>query len=91
MARMNEKPRRLQFSLRMLFALVTVCAFLALVGPPTASWLFPPDPDFGSESAMNDPEFRELMRLVEQSLQKPHGESSIVVTHGEGLTLPDQE
>ena len=90
---MNEKPRRrrLQFSLRMLFALVTVCAFLALVGPPTVSWLFPPDPYSGNEPAMNDPEFRELMRLVEQSLQQPHAESGIVVTHGEGLTLADQE
>ena len=71
--------------------LTTLCAIGALIGPATLSWLFPPEPAQGGEPAMNDPEFRRLMTLVEQSLQQSQtidDGTGIVITHGPGLSIP---
>jgi hypothetical protein len=92
---MDEKPRRrwFRFSLRTLFALISICAFAALISPPIVGWLFPPRPNWGGESAMDDPEFREFMRLVERTLhqrQETTGELRIVIGHGQGQVLVNQ-
>jgi hypothetical protein len=89
---MDKKPgpRWFHFKLSTLFVLVTACAFLAFIGPPMVGWLFPPEPVFLGEPAMNDPEFRKLIWLIEQTLRQPEssdGEPKIVITHGAGLTI----
>jgi len=76
---------RFRFGLKEIFVATTICAFLALVWPFALDWLYPPRFPSGGESLANDPEFREFMRQVEQSIhQPPENETGVTIVYGAG-------
>ncbi len=84
----EPKKRRFQFGLRTLFVATAVSAIFALAGPLAMNWFFPPRFPRGGETLMNDHEFRELMRRIEQTAHQPaDGGDDIVIILGPGQSV----